>query len=185
MPILKAEPCQFPDNLFEDLPCLSGERQWWAVCTKPRQEKALARQLLAMQIPFYLPLAPKDNFFRGRRIQSQLPLFSGYLFLLGSDEERGVTVTTNRVAHFLPVRDSKLLLTDLHQVRRLIEIKAPLTVERQLEPGRKVRIKSGPMEGLEGTISARRGGVRLLVRVHFLQAGVSVEIDDYMVEPVD
>ena len=40
------------------------------------------------------------------------------------------------------------------------------------------------MKGIEGVITQRRGGKRrLLVAVEFLHRGVSVEIDDFMVEP--
>ena len=39
--------------------------------------------------------------------------------------------------------------------------------------------------GLEGTIIARRGGDYLLVAVNFLQKGVSVAIQDYLVEAID
>jgi transcription antitermination factor NusG len=84
----------------------------------------------------------------------------------------------------LAVPDQRQLRSDLRQLHHLIEIDAPLTVERRLEPGRRVRIKYGPMRGIEGVITQRRGGKRrLLVAVEFLQSGVSVEIDDFMVEP--
>ena len=161
-----------------------GDRCWWAVFTKARQEKALARDLLAQQIPFFLPLVTKDNVIRGKRVQSHVPLFPGYVFLYSGEDERVRSLKTNRISQLLPVVDQRELCFDLHQVQRLIEADAPLTVERRLETGQRVRIKHGPMMGLEGTITARRGKMRLLVAVHFLQNGVSVEIDDFMVEPI-
>ena len=101
----------------------------------------------------------------------------------GCDDERVRCLTTNRVSELLRVDDQWRLRGDLKQLSRLIDVGAPLTIERRLEPGRRVRIKSGPMRGLEGIITHRRGGRRrLLVSVEFLQHGVSVEIDDYMVE---
>ena len=39
--------------------------------------------------------------------------------------------------------------------------------------------------GMEGTVTSRRGACRLLVAINFLQQGVSVAIDDYMLEPLD
>jgi hypothetical protein len=39
----------------------ASARYWWAIYTKSRQEKALARDLLAYQIPFYLPLVEKTT----------------------------------------------------------------------------------------------------------------------------
>jgi hypothetical protein len=40
------------------------------------------------------------------------------------------------------------------------------------------------MAGFEGTIVQRRGTDRLLIAVSFLQQGVSVEINDFMVDPI-
>jgi transcriptional antiterminator RfaH len=59
-----------------------------------------------------------------------------------------------------------------------------LTVERRLVSGQPVRIKVGPMKGIEGVVVSRRGQTRLLVSVAFMQQGASIEIDDFQVEPI-
>lgn len=188
MPILGAEPCSFPDDLLgEARPWASdadNERRWWAVYTKSRQEKALARQLYGQQIPFYLPLVPQDHLIRGHRVRALVPLFRGYLFLLGTPEERIQSLTTNRISRILPVNHQDELGRELTQLRRLIALGIPLTAERRLAPGQPVRIQKGPLAGLEGTVTHRRGGERLLIAVSYLQQGVSIEINDFMVEAI-
>jgi len=184
MPVLPQEVPIYPENLLDEPPVQAG-RLWWAVYTKARQEKSLARELLKYQVPFYLPLVPKRSLRRGRSVQSFLPLFTGYLFVFGSEEERLRTLTTNRVSHMLPVPDQEQLRGDLQSVHRLIQLQAPLTVESRLTTGRRVRIRTGAMMGLEGVVETRKGGCRLVVAVTFLQQGVSVEIDDFQVEPID
>lgn len=203
MPILELEKNIFPDNLldgFSNPQDVAGvtdvqeaeapeesTRNWLTVFTISRREKALARQLIARSVPFYLPLVAKDNSIRGRRVRSFVPVFTGYVFLYATELERVEALKTNHISQTLPVPsfEQPQLVADLCQVRRLIEMDAPLTIERRLAPGRAVRVKSGPMAGFEGTITARRGKTRLLVQVHFLQSGISVEIDDYLVDPVD
>lgn len=210
MPILQQETCVYPDDLLsesslelgseEDQAAGNAEyvascddptsdlytgevaRQWWAVYTKSRQEKSLARQLVGHRVPFYLPLIPKDNIIRGRRMRSLLPLFSGYLFLYGSEQERVTTLTTNRVSRILPVVDQDLLRRELMNVHCLIGSNAPLSLETRLSPGDPVRIKTGSLRGLEGVVVKRHGKIRLLVAVTYLQQGVSVEIDDCALE---
>ena len=184
MPILAEEPSLFPQNLLDEAPPEENGRSWRAVYARSRQEKALARQLLTHEIPFYLPLVAKGQCIRGRRVNSYLPLFSGYLFLYATDEERIGAMTTNRILQVLPVNDQDQLLRDLRKVRDLIESRTPLTVESRLLPGCQVRVKTGALQGLEGTIIRRNGKSRLLVAVKYLQQGVSVEIDDFMVEPI-
>ena len=60
MPLLPIEPFVFPDDLFtagaaEDGSC------WWALHTRPRAEKALARKLLAHEVSYFLPLYKREN----------------------------------------------------------------------------------------------------------------------------
>ncbi|MCA9170589.1 MAG: hypothetical protein KDB23_23080, partial [Planctomycetales bacterium] len=69
-------------------------------------------------------------------------------------------------------------------IAQLIQVDAPLTVEARLTAGDPVRIKNGPMAGLEGVVITRRGQARLLVAVKMLQQGVSVEIEDFLLEPL-
>lgn len=161
-----------------------AEREkWWVVFTKSRQEKAFSRDLTQLEIGHFLPLVGRQRLSRGRRVTSFVPIFPGYVFLFANEADRSRSFSTNRVSSILPVVDQSRLFDDLRSLRQLIQTDAPLTVERRLEPGQRVRIRLGPMQGLEGIIHARRGKTRLMVGVSFLQSGVSLEIDDFMVEP--
>jgi len=185
MPVLAKEICLFPETLLESPDSPVVGTNWMVLYTKARQEKSLARDLLRQTIPFYLPLVKKTLRYRHRRMSSFAPLFDGYLFMLGSEKERTMSLATNRVLRVLPVRDGQRLITDLRQIERLIEANAPLTVESRLQAGRHVRVRSGAFAGVEGVVLRRRGKTRLLVSVNFLQKGASVEIDDFCLEPLD
>ena len=185
MPILSEEPVLFPETLLDDTACDPGERRWWVFYTKARQEKAVARQMHAWEIPFYLPLVKKQVLCRGRRLLTHVPMFTGYVFAYGSAEERIRVLTTNRIVDTLDVPDPDQLRFELRQLRCLIRSDAPLTVEARLAPGRRVRVRGGPFLGIEGSVLKRRGETRLLVAVNFLQQGASVEIEDFLLEPID
>lgn len=185
MPILAQESCLFPETLLTGLPSEMPGCQWWVLYTKARQEKAIARDLSAYEVPFYLPIVRKTAMCRDRKVTSHVPLFPGYVFLFGSEDQRVQALTTNRISRVLPVYDPERLERDLQQIWQLIATKVPLTVEARLEPGERVRVRYGPFEGLEGVVLRRQGETRLLVTVDFLQRGASVEIDDFMLEPID
>jgi transcriptional antiterminator RfaH len=75
-----------------------------------------------------------------------------------------------------------MLEHDLRGIKRLIDIDKPLTPEARLEPGQLVRVRSGPLRGTEGTVVGRKGSQRLIVAVHFLNQGASIELEDVDVE---
>jgi transcription antitermination factor NusG len=185
MPILRGEPSLYPETLLDSASEESSGRQWLVFYTKARQEKALARELRGAGIPFYLPLVKRTSATSRRKFTSFAPLFGGYVFAYVSEAERVRSLTTNRVARVLAVRDPEQLVHDLRQLRQLIATQAPLTVEARLRPGNRVRVRKGPFAGVEGTVLHRRGQTRLLVSINFLQKGASVEIDDYLLEPLD
>ena len=146
MPILAAEIAEYPGELFETWEETHETRQWTVLYTKPRQEKALARELVRLEIPFYLPLVPRQNLIRGREMTSHVPLFSGYVFLFGTTEERLRSLGTKRVAQAIAVRDAARLAHDLRQIRDLIATGKPLTLESRIAPGqrRSVTMPSSP-----------------------------------------
>ena len=185
MPILGEEPDLYPETLLDETPAGAEERRWFAVYTKARQEKSLARELLKYRVPFYLPLVKKTSVSRGRRRTSLAPLFTGYLFVFGAEEDRVRTLATNRVSRVLKVEATEQLVFDLRQIRQLIAAGAPLTIESRLAPGRRVRVRQGAFAGVEGVVLKRRGETRLLVSINFLQQGASVEIDDFLLEPLE
>ena len=179
------EPSLYPEDLLDGLDGQRPDRRWWVFYTKSRQEKAVARSLLSYEIPFYLPLVKKTTVYRRSRYTSHAPLFAGYVFMYGSEDERIQSLTTNRISRILAVHEPARFCADLRQIARLIASDAPLTVESRLIPGDRVRVRHGSLGGLEGTVLTRRGTTRLVVSVDFLQQGASIEIDDFMLEPID
>ncbi len=127
----------------------------------------------------------QDRVVRGVKVPAFIPIFPSYIFLFTTEQERVDCLTTNRTCQWLKPDDGKRLLADLSQLQRLIDSGAPLTVEARLSPGRRVRIKHGALAGLEGTVIHRRRKPYLIIDVRMLEQGVSVQIEDMMVEPID
>jgi transcriptional antiterminator RfaH len=180
MPLLAAEPDLYPPDLFQQgSQSFSHEEHWWVLHCRPRQEKALARQLREHRVPFYLPIIARRLRIRNRNLTSHVPLFPGYLFMLANREQRTAALTTNRVVHTLQVGDQGKLWSDLCQVQHLIATGAPITPEDRLAPGSAVEIKCGPLAGLKGKILRNATGRRFVVEVDFIQRGASVMLEDH------
>lgn len=185
MPLLELEPCLYPEDLLRREGG-AGEvgARWWVLHTRPRAEKALARRFFNRALPFYLPLYCKEWRKSGRRFRSYVPLFPGYLFLLGDNQVRLAALETNLVAGILPVSDQDRLRDDLARVHQLTSSGALVAPEDRLVPGTWVEIVEGPLVGLRGQILRRGKQLRFFVEVRLLQRGVSVEIERHMIEPL-
>jgi transcription antitermination factor NusG len=184
MPILKRESDIYPETLFSDTAILSDvDRQWWCVYTLVRREKELLRKLSTMKIPHYGPMIPKRyRAPNGRLRTSFIPLFPNYVFMLASEDERSAALTTNCISRCNLISQRELFVKELSQIYQVVSAGVPLTPEARLEAGNKVRVKSGPFAGYEGTVIRRHGKTRLLLSIRYLEQGVSMEMDEGLLE---
>lgn len=184
MPILQPQGDLFPDDLLSAETADKSGTGWAAFYLLARREKDFMRRLRAMRIAHYGPmLSRRQRSPAGRMRVSQIPLFSGYVFVSGTRDDFSRALTTNCVSRRIDVPDPAQLLVDLRQIRRLIHLNAPLTPEARMQPGQWVRVRSGPFVDLEGTIVKRHGETRLVVAVRFLQQGASILLEDCELEP--
>ena len=184
MPVLALEPFYAPENLFT-VPLESHAGRWWVLHTRPRAEKSLARRLLRAGSAFFVPLYRRRWRCRNRMLCSHLPLFPGYVFLLGDDEARVQSLQTNLVAGCLQVPGQEQLHSDLSRVHDLMVSGAPLAPEERIVAGTWVEIVRGPFAGLEGKVIRCGKKLKLCVQVNFLQRGASVELEAWMLRQLD
>ena len=174
MPLLKREPDLFPQDLF-DLPVES--HPWWVAHVKSRQEKALARHLQPLGIPYYLPQREQKIRRAGRNFVSYLALFPGYLFFRGTDDDRYAAFRSDLVARVIEVVDQPLLDTELGRLRTLQESGLPLVSHPYIEPGSAVSITDGPFRGYSGVVLRAKGRLRIVVSISMLRTSFTVELD--------
>jgi transcriptional antiterminator RfaH len=188
LPILPAEPDFYPPELWldpESLPRQNSEAVWWCLHTKPRQEKATARELRKGGLTFYLPQVLKeDRTPQGRKIRSVIPLFTSYLFLLGDLHDRLAALRGNRLVSVLEVIDQKTIEHDLRQIHRMLSSGLPVQPEPTVPVGARVKITTGPLAGVEGTVIRRGKRDQFVAVVQFLGRGATVDLQDWQVEQI-
>ena len=189
MPILPKQRDIHPDDLLDAVAGDDGRdsglgtARWVAFYTLSRREKDLMRKLEAAGVAFYAPMVRRRLQSAGGRVRTSfVPLFPGYVFSLVDEEQRRAALATNTVARWIPIIDERMLVNDLRAIKRLIDTERPLTPEARLEPGLTVRVRTGALRGLEGTVIKRRGTERLMVAVRFLNQGASIELEDVDLE---
>lgn len=183
MPILPPEPDCYPSDLLDRDEV--SQQSWWMLYTKSRQEKLLMRHLRRLGIYHYGPqIAKRQRSPSGRIRTSYVPLFNNYVFACGDTNSRYHAICTGCVQKATEISSTGDFLSDLRQIRGLIEMGVPLTIESRLEPGQHVRVRSGSFAGYEGTVLRREQETRLLVAVRFMDQGVSVKLEDCQLEPI-
>ena len=187
MPILPAEPEIFPPDLLRDgPPPVVDERAWWCLHTRPRQEKATARFLRSKGLSHYLPqVAHAGRTPKGRQYRSILPLFTGYMFLLGDDRQRLDALLGNTLVNILKIPDQGEFAAQIGQIYRLLDSGLPVASEDSLPVGTRCRILEGPLRGLIGTVVRRGGGDVFIAAIQFLGRGATITLADWQVEKVD
>ncbi len=159
--------------------------RWWVLHTKARNEKAVAADLDRQHIRFFLPLVRRRHRYGRRSVQTKVPLFPGYVFLCGREEDRLAALKTGRVAHVLEVADQDRIRADLRQICRLVESDEPVDLYPRLRKGSRCLVRRGSLAGLEGVVLRRRGPWRVYVGVEFLGQSAELDIDPGLLELID
>ena len=168
----------------EEIPLGQFKGKWWVAHTKPRQEKALAWDFFRSDRLYFAPMYKARRRSKGRTWKSVLPLFPGYVFLCGSENDRLFALQTNRIANIIEVPDQAKLVEELAAIQKLLDSDLAISSCSSLQKGAICRIRTGPLGGLEGRIEYHKNKARLVVNVSILGQAAMVEIDADLLEPV-
>ena len=174
-----------PETAPGEKPLLPG-KLWYAIYTRAQHQKQVAAQLEGRAVECFLPLYESVRRWKDRRVVLNLPLFPSYVFVhLGLAERRRVLQTPG-VVHLVgfggvpcPIPDAEIEVLQAcltHNVR--------MKPHPYLTVGRRVLVRSGPMEGLEGILVRRKSDYRLVLSINSISSSVCVELDAIDVEPV-
>jgi transcription antitermination factor NusG len=142
-------------------------------------------QLVARELEVFLPLLTVPSTRRDRRVMVDVPAFPGYLFAKvwgGQDQIVSYTPGVVRILGPSPLEYTTVPEGQIEGVRRLLESELRVDPYPYLKAGTPVRMKSGPLRGLEGYIIEKRRQLRFVVAVDLLQKGVATEVSADQVE---
>lgn len=169
-----------------DLPLGQVEGRWWLLHTKPRQEKALAWDLYDRGLDYFLPLIRTTRRYGRRSTSVELPLFTGYLFAsCASEHERYQALATQRVANLIEILDQSQFIRELDHVYLAVKSPRKVRLYPGLKRGRRCRVVSGSLKGVEGVVIRRAGAARVFIDVTLLGQSAVVDVDITRVEAID
>ena len=152
-------------------------RTWYFLHSKPRAEKKLQLWLTNCRIWNYLPVFVKAHVVQRRTVRSEIPIFPSYLIARMSDAERIQALRSNLVVMQIPIDRPREVIHQLRQVvraaRKAQEVKPAPVADKA---GKFVRIKSGPMSGLEGYVVKKGSKCSVIVNMEALGTAFEVAV---------
>jgi transcription antitermination factor NusG len=155
------------------------DRNWYAVFTVPQNEKSVVKHLDLREVESFLPTYETVRVWKNRqRMKIVLPLFPSYLFVRINSSERAKVLQSPGVLHIvgngkehvpLPEPEIEFLRTGLRSQR--------IEPFREFFVGEKVRIKSGIMQGVCGTLVRKAGGFRFVLTLELINQHVAAEVN--------
>lgn len=175
-------------NLLENLPGVhvATEPSWYAIYTRFRHEKTVAQILTRKGLEIFLPLYESAHRWKDRTKMVSLPLFPCYVFLKGGLDRRLDIMNTPGFHALVSAAGQPAAIppNEIEAIRRTVESGAGINPYPFLKCGERVRVKCGPLTGVEGILVRMKNQFRLVVSVEMLGKAVAVEVDASVVERV-
>lgn len=164
----------------------SVNQSWYALRIRHQHEKTAARILENQGYEIFLPLYTARHKWQDRIKQVALPLFPGYMFV-GEGRERWLQILkTPGVCSFVACagRPAVIPFSEIERVRRIVESTVSVEPHPFLRRGDCVRIKFGPLAGLEGILVRKDKRTSLIISVEMLGRSAAAEVDAASVERI-
>jgi transcription antitermination factor NusG len=153
---------------------------WYGIRTLSNHEGVAA---IVLKGKGYDPYLPIYNVRRRRAdnvvVQSERPLFPGYVFCRFDAKQRLPILTTTGVLSVVGFGREPAAIPDdeIEVVKAVLRAGLPAEPCAYLREGQRVRVTSGSLEGIEGILLKKKNQCRMVISVTMLQRSISVEIE--------
>jgi transcription antitermination factor NusG len=163
-----------------------AERKWYAVFTLSQNEQSAARHLDTCQIEAFVPTYERIRVWKNRqRVKIVQALFPTYMFVRIHSEEQSVVLRSPGVRRLVGNHQGPVPLPN-EEIEFLRSKMCSQTIEpyRDLVIGEKVRVKHGPMQGLQGVLVRKKNSLRFVLTLELLNQSAAMEVGAEELEPV-
>jgi transcriptional antiterminator RfaH len=163
----------------ENLTDKTKNKNWYAIYTRPRAEKAIYKALVESGIETFLPLQKTLRQWSDRKKIVEVPLFSSYVFVFVGKKEYHLPLKVHGVVKYVgfegkAVRIPQQQIDNLHLI-----VNSNADVEKSdlhFIEGQKVEVIMGSLKGLKGELVKYNQRNRVLVRIDHLDQNLLVNI---------
>jgi transcription antitermination factor NusG len=149
----------------------------WFVChTRPRCEKKFADLLAREGFVHYLPLIQSVRRYGTQKKTFTKPLFPGYAFARLVPELKTRVYQQDLLVRALPVENEAVFLRQLEIVKTVCASGLEAALRPLMKKGTHVRVRGGPLHGLEGYVDDPVNPQGIVVSFDVLQQGLLVRL---------
>ena len=161
--------------------------RWYAIYTSAHHEKSVAEHLRARAIEHFLPLYESVRRWQDRKVKLKLPLFPGYVFVRLALHNKMSVVQVPGVARLVGFDGTPTALPDeeINTLRTNLESGLRAEPHPFLTVGRRVRVKTGPLAGIQGVLLRWKGRSRVVMSINLIQRSIAVQLDESDLEPLE
>jgi len=158
--------------------------RWYVAHSKPRREKKVVEYCVRQKISATLPCYNSAHKYRGKTVVFQKPLFPGYVFIQCEPAQKDSVRQNDHVANLLDVFDQETFQRQLQDILLALESSVGVRLAPSIGEGMRVRIKGGPLQGVEGWVEKRYGMTTVLLRLDFISQAAAVQMEADWLEPI-
>jgi len=164
----------------------TAHQQWFAVNTLPQNERSVARYLEMYQIETFLPTCESVRQRKNRqRVTVVEALFPTYVFARIEKSERAVVLRSPGVRRIVGNHQGPIALpTNEIEFLKTGARSCVLEPFNEIAVGQRVRIKTGSLRGLEGTLVRKKSGLRFVLTLELIGQSTAVEVSAEDLEPM-
>lgn len=163
------------------------EARWFAIYTRYKREKTVAKSLQRKGINCYLPIQKLTRYYARKVKHVDLPLINCYLFVKITKEEYVPVLETQDVVRFVNFSRNLVAIPEeeINIMQRIVgEIKEVSAEPGRFYPGAEVEIIGGQLTGLQGILLEQKNEKNFVVELNNLGYALLMHIDPSLLELV-
>ena len=138
---------------------------WFALYTKPRNEKKVADNLALLGIEVYCPMVSIVKQWSDRKKTTQQPLLNSYVFVKLDEKDRARVFDVSGVVRYLFWLGKPAIVKEYEilAIKEMLQEKYKEVTVTGIQPGSKITLQEGAFKGQIATFKEQKGNKTILV----------------------
>lgn len=138
---------------------------WFALYTKPRNEKKVADNLALLGVEVYCPMVSIVKQWSDRKKTTQQPLLNSYVFVKLDEKDRARVFDVSGVVRYLFWLGKPAIVKEYEilAIKEMLQEKYKEVTVTGIQPGSKITLQEGAFKGQIATFKEQKGNKTILV----------------------